>query len=37
MTGMAEGPDLPLVIEILGKEKIIRFLEQALVLAENKS
>jgi len=35
MTGMAEGPDLPLVIEILGKDKMIRFLEQALALADN--
>ncbi len=32
ITGMAEGPDLPLVIDILGKEKIIRFLEQTRML-----
>jgi glutamyl-tRNA synthetase len=32
MTGLTEGPELPLVIDILGKEKIIRFLKQAMEL-----
>jgi len=36
ITGMAEGPDLPLVIEILGKEKIIRFLEDAQRIANKQ-
>jgi glutamyl-tRNA synthetase len=36
ITGLAEGPDLPLVIEILGKDKIIRFLEQARTLANKQ-
>jgi nondiscriminating glutamyl-tRNA synthetase len=36
ITGVAEGPDLPLVIDILGKEKIIRFLEQARNLANKQ-
>jgi nondiscriminating glutamyl-tRNA synthetase len=35
ITGMAEGPDLPLVIEILGKDKMIRFLDQALKMTTN--
>ena len=30
LTGVTHGPDLPLVIEILGKQKIIRFTQQAL-------
>ena len=30
MTGMTAGPELPMVIDILGKEKIIKFLKQAL-------
>ena len=29
ITGMTKGPELPLVIEILGKERILKFLEQA--------
>jgi nondiscriminating glutamyl-tRNA synthetase len=37
ITGVAEGPDLPLVIETLGKDKVIHLLERALVLAESKS
>jgi nondiscriminating glutamyl-tRNA synthetase len=32
ITGLTEGPDLPLVIEILGEEKVNRFLKQALDL-----
>jgi glutamyl-tRNA synthetase len=36
ITGMAEGPDLPLVIDLLGKDKIIRFLEQARMLSDKK-
>ncbi len=31
LTGATHGPDLPVVIEIFGKEKISRFLSQALV------
>jgi len=30
LTGVTHGPDLPLVIEILGKQKIIRFTQQTL-------
>ena len=30
MTGLTEGPELPLVIDILGKDKILKFLKQAL-------
>lgn len=30
LTGVTHGPDLPLVIEILGKQKIITFTQQAL-------
>ncbi len=30
LTGVTHGPDLPLVIEILGKEKIEKFVRQAL-------
>ncbi|MFZ0391687.1 MAG: glutamate--tRNA ligase, partial [Calditrichia bacterium] len=30
LTGVTHGPDLPVVIEVLGKEKIIHFVEQAL-------
>jgi nondiscriminating glutamyl-tRNA synthetase len=36
ITGVAEGPDLPLVIEILGKKKMIRFLEQAKIQANKQ-
>jgi glutamyl-tRNA synthetase len=32
MTGMTAGPELPLVIDILGKDKMIPFLKQALEL-----
>ena len=32
LTGLTEGPELPSVIEILGKEKIINFIKQALSL-----
>jgi glutamyl/glutaminyl-tRNA synthetase len=30
LTGVTHGPDLPLVIEIFGKKKIIHFVQQAL-------
>jgi len=30
MTGMTEGPELPVVIEILGKQKVKTFLKQAI-------
>ena len=30
MTGLTEGPELPIVIEILGREKMIKFVKQAL-------
>jgi len=30
MTGLTEGPELPMVIDILGKDKILRFLNQAM-------
>ena len=30
LTGVTHGPDLPLVIEILGKKKIANFVKQAL-------
>jgi len=30
ITGMTAGPELPQVIEILGRDKMIRFLEQVL-------
>jgi len=33
LTGLTEGPELPAVIEVLGKEKICQYLDQAL---ENK-
>ncbi len=32
MTGMTEGPELPLVIEVLGKQRLISFLRQAIRL-----
>ena len=32
MTGLTEGPELPLVIDILGKEKMLKFLNQAMEL-----
>jgi nondiscriminating glutamyl-tRNA synthetase len=32
MTGLTEGPELPLVIDILGKDKMIKFLNQAMEL-----
>ena len=32
MTGLTEGPELPLVIDILGKDKILKFLKQAMEL-----
>lgn len=32
MTGLTEGPELPLVIEVLGKERMLAFLKQALTL-----
>jgi nondiscriminating glutamyl-tRNA synthetase len=32
MTGMTEGPELPVVIDILGKERILAFLDQAINL-----
>ncbi len=30
MTGLTEGPELPIVIEILGRDKMIKFVKQAL-------
>ena len=30
LTGTTEGPELPQVIQILGKQKIIKYLEQAI-------
>jgi glutamyl-tRNA synthetase len=33
LTGLTEGPELPAVIELLGKQKIIKFLNQALELS----
>jgi nondiscriminating glutamyl-tRNA synthetase len=30
LTGLTAGPELPLVIEVLGKTKILRFLKQAI-------
>jgi glutamyl/glutaminyl-tRNA synthetase len=30
LTGRTEGPELPAVIEVLGKEKISEYLSQAL-------
>ena len=30
LTGLTEGPELPAVIELLGKEKIADYLAQAL-------
>jgi nondiscriminating glutamyl-tRNA synthetase len=30
LTGVTHGPDLPLVIDILGKQKIIQFIQQAV-------
>ena len=32
MTGLTEGPELPLVIDILGKDKMLKFLKQAMEL-----
>ncbi len=33
MTGLTEGPELPLVIDILGKDKMLKFLNQAMELS----
>jgi len=30
LTGMTEGPELPVVIEVFGKEKILKYLHQAI-------
>ena len=30
LTGLTEGPELPLVIQIFGKDKILKLLEQAI-------
>jgi hypothetical protein len=32
LTGLTEGPELPAVIDLLGKQKIIKFLNQAFEL-----